>query len=199
MVGALPAGRHPAQTGQPWPRRIGAIVKRVAARTAIVQALCASALLLLAQPAWSAPKVPNGDTFTIVLSSSPEADLPPVCDFPVSITITSAQPVAGRTTLPNGLIIVTGPAVATVTNLSTGESATFNISGPSLQNPETGEVTVFGTNLILGPAGLSGTDTSGEDIMFLIFTSGRLSFTFLQPLDEPLRGTVTQDVCTQLA
>src|SRR4051794_36018368 len=51
--------------------------------------------------------------------------LPPVCEFPVSIKVTTAQPVEGRTTLPNGLIIVTGPAVATVTNLSSGESATF--------------------------------------------------------------------------
>jgi hypothetical protein len=166
-------------------------MKRVATRTTVIQVLCALALLLLALPAWSAPKVPTGQPFTL-LFPDPNVPVGPVCDFPVSITGTSAQ--APRATLPSGQMVITGPAVATVTNLVTGESVTFNISGPSLFDEETGRVTLRGTNLIIGPLGSSGGDTK-----FLIFTAGTVSFIQGQPIDEPLRGTVIQDVCAELA
>jgi hypothetical protein len=166
-------------------------MKRVATRATVIQVLCALALLLLAQPAWSAPKVPTGEAFGPLFF--PDDDLVgPVCDFPVSIEGTSAQ--AARATLPSGQIVITGPAVATVTNLETGESVTYNISGPLLVDPETGRVTLMGTNLIIGPLG-----SSGEDTKFLIFTSGTVSFIMGEPIDEPLRGTVIQDVCAELA
>jgi hypothetical protein len=165
-------------------------MKRVATRTTVIQVLCALALLLLALPAWSAPKVPIGEPFAF---NFPGGDVQgAVCDFPVSITGTSAQ--APRATLPSGQMVITGPAVATVTNLVTGESATFNISGPLLFDEETGRVTLRGTNLIIGPLG-----SSGEDTKFLIFTAGTVSFIQGQPIDEPLRGTVIQDVCAELA
>jgi hypothetical protein len=160
-------------------------MKRVATRTTVIQVLCALALLLLALPAWSAPQVPTGEDFTLTF------DAGEVCDFAIEITGTSAQ--AARVTLPSGQMVITGPAVATVTN-ETGESVTFNISGPSLFDEETGRVTLRGTNLIIGPSGSSGGDTG-----FLIFTAGTVSFIMGQPIDEPLRGTVIQDVCAELA
>jgi hypothetical protein len=167
-------------------------MKRVATRTTVIHVLCALALLLLALPAWSAPKVPIGEAFGPFFF--PAGDVPgAVCDFPVSITGTSAQ--AARATLPSGQVVITGPAVATVTNLDTGESATYNISGPLLRDPETGgRLTLRGTNLIIGPLGSSGGDTK-----FLIFTAGTVSFIEGQPIEEPLRGTVIQDVCDELA
>jgi hypothetical protein len=161
-------------------------MKRVATRTTVIQVLCALALLLLALPAWSAPKVPTGEEFELRFGAGE------VCDFAIVITGTSAQ--AARVTLPSGQMVITGPAVATVTNLVTGESVTFNISGPSLFDEETGRVTLRGTNLIIGPLGSSGGDTK-----FLIFTAGTVSFIQGQPIDEPLRGTVIQDVCAELA
>jgi hypothetical protein len=161
-------------------------MKRVATRATVIQVLCALALLLLAQPAWSAPKVPTGEEFKVSF------DAGVVCDFEVLIEGTSAQ--APRATLPSGQIVITGPAVAKVTNVETGESATYNISGPFLFDPETGRVTLGGTNLIIGPLG-----SSGEGIKFLIFTAGTVSFITGEPIDEPLRGTVIQDVCAELA
>jgi hypothetical protein len=161
-------------------------MKRVATRTTVIQVLCALALLLPAQPAWSAPKVPTGEPFTLSFGAGE------VCDFAIVITGTSAQ--AARVTLPSGEIVITGPAVATVRNVVTGESVTFNISGPSLFDPQTRRLTLMGTNLIIGPSGSSGGDTG-----FLIFTSGKVSFIVDQPIDEPLRGTVHQDVCAELA
>lgn len=164
-------------------------MRSVVARFTVFQMLCALALLLLAQPALSAPNVPKGQPFTIL---SP-GDVAPVCDFPVRIEGISAQ--NAHATLPNGLIVIAGPAVATVTNLSTGTSATYNISGPYLYDPATNRVIVFGTNLIIGPEGSSGPPRT----KFLIVTSGTVSFILDQPIDVPLRGTVTHNVCAELA
>ena len=161
-------------------------MKRVATRTTVIQVLCALALLLPAQPAWSAPKVPTGEPFTLSFGAGE------VCDFAIVITGTSAQ--AARVTLPSGQIVITGPAVATVTNDVTGESATYNISGPFLFDEDTERVTLRGTNLIIGPLG-----SSGDNTKFLIFTAGTASFILNHPIDEPLRGTVIQDVCAELA
>src|SRR4051794_35307579 len=104
----------------------GGMMRRVAIRFLAIPAVGALALLV-AQPAWSAPP---GTTTSTFLSPG---DVPAVCDFPVEIAITAAQ--FERATLPNGAVIVTGPGTAEVTNLTTGESATYNVSGPGFIEP----------------------------------------------------------------
>src|SRR5215217_2213141 len=118
----------------------------------LVAALAALACLLLAEPSSAAPTVPKGTQF-------PSFQLPggghgPVCDFPVEFSITSAA--LERTVLPNGLVVVSGPAAVTVTNVTTGESVTYNISGPGKIDPLTNNVTLYGLNIIYGPEGESG-------------------------------------------
>lgn len=167
-------------------------MKRVATRATVIPMLCAVALLPLAQPAWSAPTVPKGGEIEPFSFPGGVNTLGSVCDFPVTVTGTSAQ--AARATLPSGQIIFAGPAVATVTNTANGESVTLNVSGPVLFDPKTGRVTARGTNLISGPLG-----SSGEGVKFLIFTAGTVSFVLNQPIDVPLRGTVIRDLCAELA
>jgi hypothetical protein len=149
----------------------------------VIQLIGVAALLLLAQPASSAPTVPNGETTTITFAAGE------VCPFGVEITATSGQ--MERVTLPNGIVIITGPIVATVTNQDTGASKTYNISGPTQFDPATGRVVVTGPNLIIAPA-----DSGGP---FLIVTSGRVSFIIGEPIDVPLRGHVSHDVCAELS
>jgi hypothetical protein len=140
--------------------------------------------VLFAQPAWSTPAVPKGETFTFTL------DAGVVCSFGVKITATSQQ--MERATLPNGIVIVTGAALVTITNQDSGASATYNISGPTRFDPSTGRLVLTGLNLLIGPA-----DSGGP---FLIVTSGRVSFIVNQPLDmQQLRGHVMHDVCAELA
>src|SRR3982750_4676226 len=103
----------------------GRLLKR-AIRAAIIP-LVPVILLALAPPASSAPRVPGGTYFAFDL---PNPEVGAVCSFPVRLSGYSAQ--KERVTLPNGLVVVTGPAVLTVTNLETGKSLTYNISGPSL-------------------------------------------------------------------
>ena len=167
-------------------------MKHSATRATVIQVFCAVAVLLVAQPAWSAPSVPKGESFTILSPGTGPDDVAPVCGFPVRIDVTAAQGV--RATLPDGSVVITGPAVATVTNLSTGESATYNISGPGVLDPATNRLTARGTNLILGPEG-----STGDEDSFLVITSGTLSFVLNQPIDVPLRGTIRHDVCAELA
>ncbi|GAB3832409.1 hypothetical protein ACFPIJ_36290 [Dactylosporangium cerinum] len=157
-------------------------MKRIAIRATAIQLVTTVALLLLAQPASSAPAVPKGETFTLAFAAGE------VCPFGVEITATSAQ--TERVTLPNGIVIITGPAVATVTNQDTDASETYNISGPTQFDPATGRVVVTGRNLIQAPAGSGGP--------FLIVTSGRVSFILGQPIDVPLRGHVSHNVCAEL-
>jgi hypothetical protein len=168
-------------------------MKHPANRAAIIQVVCVLGLLFLAQPAWAAPgpTVPKGEVFDPAFFPGGNV-LGSVCDFPIRLDQTSAQ--TDRHTFSNGLILITGSAVAKVTNQVTGKSATFNISGPFTFDPATQRVAVRGTNLILGPLG-----SSGPNIKFLIFTSGTLGFILNNPIDVPLNGTVRQDVCAALS
>jgi hypothetical protein len=164
-------------------------MKCITIRTAMIQLVGAVSLLLLAQPASSAPAAPaapaapKGETTAFTLAAGV------VCPFGVEITATSGQ--LERAALPNGLVIIAGPAVATVTNQTTGAAETYNVSGPARFDPATGRVVATGQNLIIGPA-----DAGGP---FLIVTSGRVSFILGRPIDVPLRGHVSHDVCAELA
>ena len=130
------------------------------------------------------------------------------CDFQIRVVVTAkfvADPDPNaplpngpiRTKLPNGVLVVTGPAIATVTNLVTGKSITYNISGPGKiddlgdDDPNTNHFFLKGQNLISNV--IPGTDP------FLITTSGNVSFIVNKPIDEPLRGHISHNVCAELA
>jgi hypothetical protein len=182
-VGTLPLRGLPVQCGLG-----GTIMKRLATRSAVIPVLCAATLPLLAQPASSAP--PRGEVTILSPGPGPNDTATPVCDFPVRIDITHAQAV--RHTFPDGSVVITGPAVAEVTNLTSGESATYNISGPGVLAPDN-RLTARGTNIILGPEG-----QTGDEDNFLVITSGTLGFVLGEPIDDPLRGTIRHDVCAEL-
>jgi hypothetical protein len=150
----------------------------------VVPLISSFTLLLAAGLASAAPAVPKGEIFTFL-----EARAGQVCPFAVLITATANQLV--RTALPNGDVVITGPGTATVTNKKTGESTTYNISGPGTYDSETGRLTLFGQSLIVQPKNV------GDP--FLITTSGQVGFIIDQPIDEPLRGHISHDICTELA
>ena len=152
-------------------------MKRLAIRTAFVQVSCASALLLMAQPAsaQAQPCDPDAGCF-------PAGTL---CDFEVSIVQTGAQ--QQRVELPNGVLIFTGRSTATVTNEETGVSRTYNVSGPTQFDPSTERVTLFGPSLVLEP----------KRDGFLIYTRGQVTFVLNESIDEQLGNE--RDVCAELA
>ena len=143
-------------------------MKRLATRTTVIPALCALALLFLAQPAWSAPK---SESF---------------CDPPAELTVVDGS--EERISLPDGTTILTGRITVTVT--STEGSATYNLSGPTQFDEETGEVTLLGPSLILVPG-------SRGDAGSLFFNTGKATFTVGEPIEEQI-GNLT-DVCADLA
>src|SRR6478735_2507946 len=115
-------------------------------RVMTVPLVSLSALLLVGGPAAAEPAFPGGTT----------SDFPftvPPCDFPVSATTTAkfvadptnspGPPNAIRTVLPNGLSVVTGPAIATVTRTG-GKTITYNISGPGKIDFNTGFLSLKG-------------------------------------------------------
>jgi hypothetical protein len=142
-------------------------MKRQASRATVIKVLGALVLLLLAQPAWSAPR---------------PRPITGLCDFPVTIGAVGEQ--LERTTLPNGVVIITGRQVATVTNAQTGEAAAFNVSGPVQFDPDANRVTLLGPSLVLGEG-------------LLIQTKGQVSFVLNEPIEAQV-GTHT-DVCAVLA
>jgi hypothetical protein len=52
-----------------------------------------------------------------------------------------------RTEVP-GVQVIAGPGIAKVTNLQTGESITYNISGPGTFDPDTNRLFLKGQSLI---------------------------------------------------
>jgi hypothetical protein len=103
----------------------------------LVPIVGAIALLLLAGSASAAPKVPK---------PTDEFDLTFDCGtFTVLLEVTSGQ--VERTTLPDGTMIFTGPAVVTITNPANDRSTTLNISGPTFI--EDGDVILTGPAIIL--------------------------------------------------
>jgi hypothetical protein len=159
-------------------------------RVMTVPLVSLSALLLVGGPAEAAPAVPGGTPQPL--------DLGQPCEFPIEILATANA--APRAVLPNGLVVVTGPAIATVTNTDTGKSKTYNISGPGKiddlgdEDDTTNHFFLKGQNLISNLIDDENLDP------FLITTSGNVSFFQGQPFDEPgLRGHISHDVCAELA
>ena len=118
-----------------------------------------------------------------------ETDLGQPCDFQILVEITANA--KQRAELPNGVLVITGPGIATVTNRVTGKSITYNISGPGKFDPATNRLSLKGQSLISQPPAVGAP--------FLITTSGNVSFIVNQPIDQPLRGHISHDVCAELA
>jgi hypothetical protein len=142
----------------------------------LTAAIGASVLLLLAQPALAKPSSCPADALCF--------DAGTACEFNVQIVQTGVQ--KERVTLPNGVIIFSGRSTATVTNLDTGASMTYNVSGPVQLQPSTNRVTLLGPSLVVEP------DPDG----FLIQSKGQVTFVVNESIDEQL-GT-QRDVCADL-
>lgn len=144
----------------------------------------------LAPQATAAPTVPNGTPFELLLEDPADLDngqLGAVCPFPVLLSGVDAQ----RTHDNGGVVLLTGPAVVTVTNLKSGKSMTFNVSGPRLVHPQTGNITFVGQTLILQPTGFV------PDDPFLKFIAGRVEQTAGNRIDNISGRTI--DVCQALS
>jgi hypothetical protein len=145
-------------------------------------AVLASVAVVMPGVAGAAPAVPKGETFTF--------DPGDVCAFPVQITVVYGQKTHDT---GQGDTLVTGPFTATVTNLTTGATRTFNVSGPSLfrTGPDV-PTAVTGPNLISQPA------SRMVGPPFLIYTTGRVTFTSPDFTIASRTGNVT-DVCAELS
>jgi hypothetical protein len=113
-----------------------------------------------------------------------------VCPFPVAIHADINQEFSKEH--QNGVTIITGRLVVTITNTETGESVAYNISGPVHITSQDGlETQVFlGRSLLFTP-----------DIGMLV-TSGRAVTTFNPDTGEftlVSRQGHAEDVCARLA
>ncbi len=124
-------------------------------KRAIVLALSVILALTMAAPTVLAQG--NGGAPEDVSGPIPPEDVaqffPGHCSFPIQLELSGKGKVI---TLPDGRRILTSPGLhVTVTNVETGEQATFNITGTfhETTNLETGEVTtvVTGRNLLFDP------------------------------------------------
>ena len=150
--------------------------------------------LVVATPMASA-RSDNGtppEDFSVTYSPSFVAQFPGHCEFPMQIEISGKTKTVEQ---GNGGVIISAPGQnATITNVSNGERATFNITGSSHKSTlDNGNIqtVMTGRNLLLDP--VAGT----------VITSGR--FTFVNdPTDTtnvvPLSGDGRRiDVCELLS
>jgi hypothetical protein len=156
-------------------------------RILVLLALCALASMVMAAGASAAPN-PNSGRVPVEIPS--DQTVTGVCPFPVAIHVDINKEFSKEH--QNGVTIITGRLVVTITNTETGQSVTYNISGPVHITSQDGlETDVFlGRSLLFNP-----------DIGMLV-TSGRAVTTF-----DPATGEFTlvsfqghaEDVCATLA
>jgi hypothetical protein len=149
--------------------------------------LCALFTMMLAA---SASADPNPNSGRIPVEIPPDITVTDVCAFEVAIHVDINKEFSKEH--QNGVTIITGRLVVTITNTETGESVSYNISGPVHITSQDGlETQVFlGRSLLFTP-----------DIGMLV-TSGRAVTTF-----DPETGAFTlvshqghaEDVCATLA
>ena len=138
----------------------------------------------------SASADPNPNSGRIPVEIPPDITVTDVCPFPVAIQVDINQEFSKEH--QNGVTIITSRLVVTITNTETGESVTYNISGPVHITSQDGlETQVFlGRSLLFTP-----------DIGMLV-TSGRAVTTFNPETGEftlVSRQGHAEDVCTTLA
>jgi hypothetical protein len=166
-------------------------------KRAIVLALSVILALVVAAPTVLAQDEgpPNGGApgdQTTTYEPQDLANIPGACDFPMRIEVSGKIKTIEQ---GNGGIIVTSPgAFATVTNVATGEQATFNITGSfhhTLDTPQPGLVTteVSGRNFLFDP--VAGTVLAIGNFNFVTDAAGNN----VRPLDG--KGQLI-DVCALL-
>jgi hypothetical protein len=140
-------------------------------------------LVILAVPtaALAVPKVPGAEP---VVLDAPAGEL---CSFPIQLSILDGQ----RLHQGPGTVVLTGPFVLAVTNLASGASQTFNASGPTVIEPQSGRVVLVGPAIIAQPA------SRGVGEPFLIYHRGRAVFTENDTLASITGRTV--DICAALS
>jgi hypothetical protein len=152
-----------------------------------VPVLCALAFMVMAR---GASADPNPNSGRVPLEIPPDQTVTGVCQFPVGIHVDINKEFSKEH--KNGVTIITGRLVVTLTNTETGQSVTYNISGPVHITSQDGlETDVFlGRSLLFNP-----------DIGMLV-TSGRAVTSF-----DPDTGVFTlvsyrghaEDLCAALA
>lgn len=157
--------------------------------------VCA-ALLLGAAPASAAPPFESFDPFT--LESTADAGGDGFCDFPVLLEVVADfHPVPPGD--PDSTRFV-GAGFVTATNTQTGESISFNISGPTNATTSPDRVLTFtGTG---GQLAWTTVENSFAGVSPLTYTTGLLRFAVDlkdgTTLSYSARGR-TVDVCAELA
>jgi hypothetical protein len=155
-------------------------------RILAVLALCTLAIMV---PATGASADPNPNSGRVPVEIPPDITVTDVCRFPVAIHVDINKEFSKEH--KNGVTIITGRLVVTITNTETGESVSYNISGPVHITSQDGlETQVFlGRSLLFTPE------------LGMLVTSGRAVTTF-----NPETGEFTlvshrghaEDVCATL-
>jgi hypothetical protein len=172
-------------------------------RTLLAVAVAVLGAFALAGTAAAAP-APAPQPQTINLAGRDDVGKDGYCRFPVTIVYTSKQlgrpnPNANSPVVPGKNGITTGNATATVTNVDTGKTLTYNVSGPGVftQNPDGSFSAVAG-----GPNLLWTTfANSYPGVPQLAYSTGRVQFAVDasgQTTSYSLSGNRT-DVCAALA
>lgn len=152
-----------------------------------VLALCALALLVMAT---GASADPNPNSGRIPVETPPDITVTDVCPFPVAIHVDINKEFSKEH--KNGVTIITGRLVATVTNTETGKSVTYNISGPVHITSQDGLETdvLLGRSLVFDPD-IGMLVTSGRVVVVVNLETGE--FTLVS------RQGHAEDVCATLA
>jgi hypothetical protein len=200
---ALEQRSHPVARPHGWPQRLGGAMTRVAAGLLAVVVFLAG--LLLAAPADEQPPPPVPITQDSVFLPAPNF----CADFDVEITFpVFNQSYVQITVEPDGTTTyrITGHATATVTNLSTGKSVTYNISGPGtlVVYPDGSELLfsadLAGPNLLYTPRESL---LKFPEVPTISYTTGHVTFEVDasgQTTEYALAGGARQtDVCAVLA
>ena len=146
------------------------------------------------------PAGANDDPHRFYVAAEP-FDIVGVCPFPVHVDIVTNREYATETDLADGTVVleITGSLVWRLTNTETGESRTYNISGP-------GTVTIDGSVWRLETRGLGlFYVTNGADFGLpnLLYASGPFAFTTDTATDTIVSVErsphVKEDVCETLA
>ena len=146
-------------------------------------AVLASAAAIIPGVAGAAPAVPKAEPLTFEFRAGE------LCPFPVQIVVLDGTKIHNT---GNGDTIVAGPISATVTNVTTGATRTYNASGPTFFRSGADVPTVStGPQLILQPA------SRNVGPPFLIYTTGRVTWTPNFTIASRT-GHVT-DVCAELS
>jgi hypothetical protein len=168
-------------------------------KTCMSLAIATAGLVAAAGPAQADP--PPTVTQNFVLEGTATAGQNGYCPFDVQVDIVSHQRTT-TTTLQDGTVVqrFTGNATATVTNPATGESITYNISGPgTLTTFPDGSFTIdaAGPNLLYTTV----ENTQPAGVLPLAYTTGRVQVEVDeegQTTSYRLNGNST-DVCAELA